>query len=91
MKYLMNHPVFSRYLLLLSIRNWSFLSLSLSVSPLLTLSTSRSFSFSEPGSPLLSLFPRHPYYLLGRKHKRTAMNIMSLCNLAVHATPPREL
>lgn len=27
-----------------------------------------------------------PYYLLGREHERTAMNIMSLCNLAAHAT-----
>lgn len=30
--------------------------------------------------------PLHPYYLLGREHKRTAMNIMSLYNLAAHAT-----
>jgi hypothetical protein len=34
----------------------------------------------------LAFSPLHPYYLLGREHKRTAMNIMSLCNLAAHAT-----
>lgn len=44
----------------------------------------------RPAAALHRVFPPlHPYYLLGREHKRTAMNIMSLCNLAAHATRRR--
>lgn len=46
-----------------------------------------SFPSFPPSRVLYVVFPSlHPYYLLGREHKRTVMNIMSLCNLAVHAT-----
>jgi len=53
----------------------------------------RSHQGRRSPSPRCALYlvflPLHPYYLFGRKHKRTAMNIMSLCNLAAHATRRR--